>query len=145
VAATAKRIYAVHVQLTQYRVDELAEFIEHSRGGMSALWKDFSERFDKVTAGMDEDAVSEYVDFIYDDMAQLRDTSPLMNRLAHAMMVYGTFESSLANLCRLVDRDKKVPEKLPKRLYMEDVKKYLDPYIGNPSRSVGLHPVEPHR
>jgi hypothetical protein len=124
-----RRVYSVHIRLSQYRMDETAGFIDHSRAGMKSEWKKFSDRFDSVTKSMDADAVDDYVNILYDEMAQLRDISPAMNRHAHCMIVYGAFESCLGNLCRMIDAHKKVATKLPNQLHMDDIKNYLKSHV----------------
>ena len=45
------------------------------------------------------------------------------------MVVYGMFENSLGNLCRVAQLDGKITKSLPKKLHMPDVKGYLRPHI----------------
>ena len=128
-------LLGIHDQLTKFRFLEIESFIHHSREGMNAAWEEFSERFDKTTTGWDEAEVAEYVDYVYDDIAMLRDESPQLLRHAQCMIVYGTFEHAIVNLCRALHRDKKIatPPK-PKNMYMDDVKGYLRPHLGKRPR-----------
>jgi hypothetical protein len=105
------------------------EFVDHSRSGMAGEWKRFNVRFKKATRGLDRHAISEYVDAIYDDIAQLRDISPKLNRRAHCMILFGAFENAIANICKLIDHHKLVPKPLPNRLHMPDIRRYLSPSI----------------
>jgi hypothetical protein len=96
---------------------------------MTAMWKKFSGKHDKLIAGWPEDAIADYIDHIYDDIAMLRDESPQLLRHAHCMIVYGTFENSIGSLCRVVHLDGKITKPLPNSLHMSDVKGYLRPHI----------------
>lgn len=124
-----RRMFGIHRQLSAFRRQEVTSFIEHSREGMGAIWKNFSKKFDETTSGWSEGDVDEYVNHVYDDMAALRDESPQLLRHAQCMIVYGTFENSLADLCRSVHTDGKVGTAPPDRLYIDDVKGYLRPHL----------------
>jgi hypothetical protein len=104
---------------------------------MTAMWKKFSARFDKVTAGLTEEAMAEYIDHVYDDIAMLRDESPQLLRHAQCMIVYGTFEKRMANLCRAVHSDGKITNPPPDKLYMDDVKGYLRLHVGTRPQPFG--------
>jgi hypothetical protein len=122
-------MFRVERTLTRHRLQEIASFIDYSRQGMTAMWKKFSARFDRVTASLTEDAMAEYIDQFYDDIAMLRDESPQLLRHAQCMIVYGTFEKSMANLCRAVHSDGKITGPPPGKLYMGKAKGYLRPHI----------------
>lgn len=96
---------------------------------MVGEWKRFASHFDAATKGLDADDIADYIDAIYDDMAQLRDVSPKLNRQAHCMMLYGAFENGLSNMCRLVHHHQFVTGKLPKNLHMDTIKTFLAPHI----------------
>jgi hypothetical protein len=70
---------------------EISSFIDHSRQGMTTTWREFSDDFDKATAGWSEGQIEEYVNFIYDDIAMLRDESLRLLRQAQCMILYGAF------------------------------------------------------
>jgi hypothetical protein len=123
-------MFGVHQSLADFRRREIESFIQHSRQGMKATWKEFGEKFDKTTAEWSEEDTAEYVDHIYDDIAMLRDESPQLLRHAQCMIVYGTFENSIVNLCRAIHRDGKITTPLKDKAYMDDVKGYLKPHIG---------------
>ena len=78
--------FRIHQRLTRHRHQEIKSFIEHSRQGMTAMSKQFSRKFDKMIGGWTEDAISDYIDHIYDDIAMLRDESP---QLLRARAVHG--------------------------------------------------------
>jgi hypothetical protein len=122
-------MFSLHRQMTEFRLEEIRSFISHSRRGMKTVWNEFSEKFDKTTVGWSKEQISEYVDFIYDDMAMFRDESPQLMRQAQCMIVYGTFEHGIVNLCRAIHRDGKIATTLKDKAYMDDVKGYLRPYI----------------
>ncbi|HEX4134031.1 MAG TPA: hypothetical protein VHY84_05360 [Bryobacteraceae bacterium] len=122
-------MFRIERTLTRHRFQEIASFIGQSRHGMTAMWEKFSARFDKVTAGLTEEAMAEYIDHVYDDIAMLRDESPQLLRHAQCMIVYGTFEKRMATLCRAVHSDGKITNPPPDKLYMDDVKGYLRLHI----------------
>jgi hypothetical protein len=124
-------LFPIHKQLVKFKFLELEAFITHSRNGMSATWKKFSKEFNERTAGWSEDEIAEYVDQMYDDIAMLRDESPQLLRHAQAMVVYGSFEHSMANLCRAVHRDGKVTAALPKEIHLRHAERYLHPALPN--------------
>jgi hypothetical protein len=125
-----QQIFFIQQRLTEFRFDELRGFIDHSRNGMASTWKEFGEQFEKTTAGWDDDQKNEYADHIYDDIASLRDASPQLLRHAQCMMIFGTFENGLANMCRAVHRDAKIAAAPPGNLYTYKAKAYLLPHIG---------------
>jgi hypothetical protein len=124
-------MFRIERTLTRHRLQEIASFIDHSRQGMTAMWEKFSARFNKVTAGFTEEAMAEYIDHVYDDLAMLRDESPQLLRHAQCMIVYGTFEKRMANVCRAVHYDGKIITQPEDKLYMDGVKDYLRPHIRN--------------
>jgi len=83
-----------------------------------------------TTSGWSEEEIGKYVDHIYDDLAQLRDVSPQLMRHAQCMIVFGTFENCVVDLCKAAHDDGKIPDPLPKgNMGMQDVDKYLRPQI----------------
>lgn len=123
------RIFGIHNRLVEFRFKEIESFIDHSREGMNATWMEFSKEFDRTTAGWTEAEISDYVDHIYDDLAMLRDESPRLLRHAQCMIVYGTFESAIVGLCRALHRDRKIAQAPAIKMYMDDVKGYLQPHL----------------
>lgn len=123
-------IFYIHRSLTDFRLEEMEAFIHHSRSAMNAAWQEFNRDFDAKTAGWDQRAIDCYINGIIDDVAMLRDASPQLLRQTHCIMLYGTFEHALADLCRTVHRDKKITTPLKADLYMSDIKGYLRPHIG---------------
>jgi hypothetical protein len=125
-----RTIFTLQKRLTEFRLKEISSFIDHSRDGMKATWKEFSKEFDETTKGLTGEQIAEYVDHIYDDMAMLRDESPQLLRHAQCMIVYGTFESSIVNLCWAAHKYGKINDAPTKKnMYMDDVKGYLRPHI----------------
>jgi hypothetical protein len=125
-----RQIFHAHRQLAEFRFGEVAGFVEHSRDAMKEAWQSFSKEFDQTTAGWTTDEIGDYVDQRYDDIAQLRDASPQLLRHAQCMVVYGTFENAIVELCRVVHRDGKIANPPKDKVYMDDVKGYLRPHIG---------------
>jgi hypothetical protein len=124
-------------ELAEYRWAEIEGFVRASREGMGAAYEKFCKRYDETTAGWSAEKKNQYVDFIYDDIATLRDASPNIMRHSHCMIIYGTFEHALADICRSVYRDKKIPNAPPEKCYMSDAKGYLLPHIGMRSNPFG--------
>jgi hypothetical protein len=122
-------MFRIERTLTRHRFQEIASFIDHSRHGMAAMWKQFSARFDKVTAGLTEEAKAEYIDHVYDDISMLRDESPQLLRHAQCMLIYGAFEKRMASLCRAIHSDGKITSPPRDNTYMGDAKGYLCPHI----------------
>jgi hypothetical protein len=122
-------MFGLNQRLSEFRRKEIESFIDHSRKGMRATWREFSDKFDKTTAGLTDDDIAEYVDQIYGDLAMVRDESPQLLRHAQCMIVYGTFENSVVNLCRSVHRDGKITTPLKDKAYIDDVKGYLKAHI----------------
>lgn len=93
-------MFDLHEVLVGLRFKVIEAFIEHSREGMHATWKAFSKRFDCTTAGWSDDEIADYVDYIYDDLAMVRDESPQLLRHAQCMILYGAFETRSAACAR---------------------------------------------
>jgi hypothetical protein len=125
-----QNIFPIQQRLTDFHFEELRGFIDHTRTGMASTWKEFNAKFERTTAGWDEDQKHEYAEHIYDDIASLRDASPQLLRQAQCMMIFGTFENGVANLCRAIHRDKKIAVAPPDNLYTYKAKAYLLPHIG---------------
>ena len=130
-------MFRIERTMTRHRFQEITSFINHSRQGMAAMWKKFSARFDKMTAGLTEEAIAEYIDHVYDDIAMLRDESPQLLRHAQCMMIYGTFEKRMESLCRAVHSDGKITSPPRDKLYMDGAKGYLCPHIGTRPQPFG--------
>lgn len=116
--------------MTRFRFEEVSAFIEHSETGMKSTWDSYAKKFDAMTSSWSPEDVDEFVDQHYDNIAQLRDSSPQLLRHAHCMMLFGTFESALIELCRVLHRDGKIEAPPRTKLHMGGAEKYLKPHIG---------------
>ncbi len=121
--------FGLHKQTTEIRLEGIEAFVRISRNAMGSAFVDFGKEFEAATAGLGQDERNEYLEQVYDELSRLRDESPQLLRQAHCMMLYGTFENILADLCRTVYRDKKIPNPPPEKIYTWTAKKYLEPHI----------------
>lgn len=126
-----RRFPALRIQsdLRGFRFQEIRSFIDHSRSGIAAIWSKFTNDFDARTAGWPEDQVDKYVDSIYDDLAMMRDQAPQLLRQAQCVIIYGTFENAIVDICRAAHMDGKIATAPPNKMNMDGVKKYLIPHV----------------
>ena len=119
--------FHIHKEVWEYRLNDLREFLRISEAGLTSKFKDWGNWYEERTKGFSEERKGEFIDNFYDDLALVRDTVPNLFRHAAFVMIVGFFEGSVADICRLINRTKKVsPEqKLPPMLYLRDSSKYL--------------------
>ena len=122
-------LFNIHKSLTEYRMEAVKAFIDHSQSGMQTMLEEFSAEFDRTTSGWSQELINDYADHIYDDIAMIRDESPELLRHAQCMIIYGTFEHAIVNLCRAIHRDQKAPAPSKRIAYMDDVRGYLKPLV----------------
>lgn len=122
--------FSLFRRLIDYRWEEIEFFIRTSRKGMKAASDQFNKDFDRTTAGWSQDRIQDHVEWLADEISMLRDGSPVLMHQSHCLIVYGTFEHMLADICRTIHSDQKIAKAPPDKIYMDDAKGYLRPHIG---------------
>jgi hypothetical protein len=115
----------IHEQLWQASVNDLREFLRISEAGLVSEFKSWGDSYEKRTTGFSDEDKDRFIDAFYDDLALVRDTVPNLFRHAAFVMIVGFFEASVADLCRLLHRTKKVNHEPPQLLYLSESTKYL--------------------
>lgn len=135
--APSLRLFSIYRSLWEYRANDLREFLRISEGGLASKFEDWGDWYEERTKGLSDEQRSEFIDDYYDDLAMVRDTAPNLFRHAAFVMIVGFFEATVADICRLLHRTKKVTHAPRQKLYLDASSEYLTAKAGLPALLFG--------
>jgi len=100
----SKRIASGFARVLLYEFDALEEHREFADSSLRQRVKSLESRVNKMIQGMTEEQRDEYYDHVYDEHINVTETLPQMQWYAQFLIVYSTFEHTLHELCRIVER-----------------------------------------
>lgn len=112
-------------ELSEHRLEEIIEFLDLIEIVLAKKFQDWGKWYEGKTKGWSDDDKAEFIDFYYDDLMMVRDTSPNMARQAVCVCMSGYFEAFVGDLCRVLHRSIPLAFAPKQRLYLDASKKYL--------------------
>ena len=99
-----QRIASGFDRILLYEFDVLNEHQTFAAKSLSRKQKALESEIEKMTANMDDEEQSGYIDHMHEEYVTATESLPRMQWYAQFLIVYSTFEHMLHELCRIVQR-----------------------------------------
>lgn len=114
------------LDFVELHMDGLKLLVETVEAGPKQKWDEYGQQFDQYTADWNQDEIADYVDHVYDEIAQVRDDLPRLARYSLVTAIFGSFESEMKRMCHYLKFDNPGLPEPPKYGFLNDYQSYLE-------------------